>query len=289
MTGPIVVGFDPLRQDSEPLALAAVLAGLTDANVIAVAAYLHDDLRPEGLELERALREQAIDALQRATSALPEGTTLRALPATSPGRALQRVAEEADASILVVGSAHGGPFGRLLTGSVADRMLNGSPCPVAIAPRGYAPPAGGVRRIGVAFVDTAEGRAAVAEGARIAGRAGASLRAITIVPWFDHTGMEVLSQDVIDEERRHAAQLAEQAARDALGTVAAGVTVDVDVIPGGTTASIVDRSAALDLLVCGSRNYGPLRSVLVGGVSRALAHHARCPLVVVPRAGGDDQ
>jgi nucleotide-binding universal stress UspA family protein len=56
------------------------------------------------------------------------------------------------------------------------------------------------------------------------------------------------------------------------------------ILPGGTAASLVERSEQLDLLVCGSRGYGPLRSVLLGGVSRALAHHAHCPLLVVPRA-----
>jgi len=46
---------------------------------------------------------------------------------------------------------------------------------------------------------------------------------------------------------------------------------------------LVERSAGLDLLVCGSRGYGPVRTVLLGSVSHALAHHARCPLMVLPR------
>ena len=40
----------------------------------------------------------------------------------------------------------------------------------------------------------------------------------------------------------------------------------------------------LDLLICGSRGYGPVRSLLLGGVTSELAHTARCPLLVVPRA-----
>ena len=39
----------------------------------------------------------------------------------------------------------------------------------------------------------------------------------------------------------------------------------------------------VDLLVCGSRGYGPLGSVLLGGVSRRLIHRAACPVIVVPR------
>jgi nucleotide-binding universal stress UspA family protein len=50
----------------------------------------------------------------------------------------------------------------------------------------------------------------------------------------------------------------------------------------------VDELAALDdreidLLVCGSRGYGPVRRVLLGGVSSRLIRRAACPVVVVPR------
>jgi hypothetical protein len=42
-------------------------------------------------------------------------------------------------------------------------------------------------------------------------------------------------------------------------------------------------SAGLDLLITGSRGYGPLRAVVVGGVSGRLARAAACPVVVIPR------
>ena len=37
------------------------------------------------------------------------------------------------------------------------------------------------------------------------------------------------------------------------------------------------------MLVIGSRGYGPVRRVLLGGVARKLIRRAACPLVVVPR------
>ena len=46
---------------------------------------------------------------------------------------------------------------------------------------------------------------------------------------------------------------------------------------------LVERSHDLDLLVIGSRGYGPLHSVLLGGVSGRVIRDAACPVIVVPR------
>jgi nucleotide-binding universal stress UspA family protein len=39
----------------------------------------------------------------------------------------------------------------------------------------------------------------------------------------------------------------------------------------------------VDLLICGSRGYGPARSVLLGGVTRRVTAEAHCPVIVLPR------
>ena len=44
----------------------------------------------------------------------------------------------------------------------------------------------------------------------------------------------------------------------------------------------------MDLLVVGSRGYGPLRRVLLGSVSSELMHSAPCPVMVVPRTAEFD-
>ncbi|MGN6201747.1 MAG: universal stress protein, partial [Solirubrobacterales bacterium] len=43
------------------------------------------------------------------------------------------------------------------------------------------------------------------------------------------------------------------------------------------------EEAAAELLVCGSRHYGPVLRVLLGSVSTQLAHKAACAVLVVPR------
>ena len=52
-------------------------------------------------------------------------------------------------------------------------------------------------------------------------------------------------------------------------------------IPGEELAAFGDE---LDLLVVGSRGYGPLRRLVSGSTTNYLERHARCSLLVLPRA-----
>ena len=54
-------------------------------------------------------------------------------------------------------------------------------------------------------------------------------------------------------------------------------------LAGDPAQALGEHSATLDLMLAGSRGYGPLRSVLVGGVSGRLTSTAQCPLIVIAR------
>jgi Universal stress protein family len=53
-------------------------------------------------------------------------------------------------------------------------------------------------------------------------------------------------------------------------------------LTGTAAEALALASKDLDLLVCGSRGYGPARIVLLGSTSHALVRRAECPVVVVP-------
>ena len=55
------------------------------------------------------------------------------------------------------------------------------------------------------------------------------------------------------------------------------------IIENGPAGALVTMSSQVDVLVCGSRGYGPVKTVLLGSVSQVLSRHARCPLIVLPR------
>jgi hypothetical protein len=61
------------------------------------------------------------------------------------------------------------------------------------------------------------------------------------------------------------------------------VQCDIDVLYQDAADGVVAASALVDLLVMGSRAYGPVKSVMLGGVSRQVIAHADCPVLVLPR------
>ena len=55
---------------------------------------------------------------------------------------------------------------------------------------------------------------------------------------------------------------------------------------GEPVDALVGLSERADVVVCGSRGYGPFRSVLLGGVGHGLLREAHCPVVMIPRGEG---
>ena len=76
---------------------------------------------------------------------------------------------------------------------------------------------------------------------------------------------------------------AEQALDDAIAAVAATVPVERDVLFQDPADGLAAASGQLDLLIMGSRAYGPMRAVMLGGVSRRVITRAACPVLVLPR------
>jgi len=54
------------------------------------------------------------------------------------------------------------------------------------------------------------------------------------------------------------------------------------VIEGQAGRVLLDHSTDADLLVVGRRGHGTFREMLLGSISRQVAVHAKCPLVIVP-------
>lgn len=60
------------------------------------------------------------------------------------------------------------------------------------------------------------------------------------------------------------------------------VHLDSLLVEGHPAAALVEASDGARLLVVGTRGLGGFKGMLMGSVSTACAHHARCPMVIVP-------
>jgi nucleotide-binding universal stress UspA family protein len=70
---------------------------------------------------------------------------------------------------------------------------------------------------------------------------------------------------------------------DARGRIAALGGVEPRAAYGQPAEELALYSASLDLLIVGSRGYGPIGRLIHGSTSQQLAHSARCPLLVLAR------
>lgn len=199
----------------------------------------------------------------------------------SPAGILTTLAEREDFDIIVVGSPHRGAVGRVVLGSVATSLLNGAPTDVAVAPKGYAEADHeSLRDIAVGYDGGDEARVALQRAEGLAKRSSARLKLLTVVTPPVATPVMVPGayspqypsnpEKVIDEGLR------------AVDNSLAAETVRLEGDPARKLAS--ECAEGVDLLVVGSRGYGPLARVLLGSVSRKVAQDAPCPVLVVRRA-----
>jgi nucleotide-binding universal stress UspA family protein len=278
MPKPVIAALDPDRPDDAPLIAGAALARITGAPLIALAAYLHDPITNavSAGTVDEDLRDHALRALEARAGATGAGLLVRGGP--SAARVLHEAAAELDARLLVLGSTQRGPLGRVAPGSTGARLLHGASCPVAVVPGGVAAdwmP----ERVGAGFVDVEEGRGALRAAAALARAAGGALRVMTAV--------EPLPAPAVPPYGAGGHEAAMAAARRELDAAIAELGDDVhssgEVVLAPAAEALVALSDDVDLLVCGSRGYGPLRAVLTGSVSHAVVRAAHCPVMVVPR------
>ncbi len=88
-----------------------------------------------------------------------------------------------------------------------------------------------------------------------------------------------------EEISRQGAAILEEAAAHARGA-GPGVEVLTELAPEDPASALLHRTGPGDLLVVGSRGFGPVRSALAGSAGIRLASRASCPVVVVPRRAG---
>ena len=80
-------------------------------------------------------------------------------------------------------------------------------------------------------------------------------------------------------------ETAERTVADVLGAVdTSGLAQGVErhIVAGAPARALLDAADGADLVVVGSRGLGGFAGLLLGSVSQQVAHHATCPVVIIP-------
>ena len=271
----VVVGVEEDKGSRDAIAIAKKLLArdgeLTLAHVCA--GYPHVYRGVSAMD-EAPERERALALLERIREESGVPADLRVPVAHSVGRGLHELCEGIGADLLVVGSARRGLLGRVLIGDDTRAALNGAPCAIAIAPAGYVAEPATMREIGVGYDGSAESERALGLARTLALELGAKLSAFEAIT----LPSTALSTGPLPFDKTVSTLVAE--ARD---RIAAFGDVEPHAAYGHPAEELAVYSASLDLLVIGSRGYGPIGRLIHGSTSQALARTSRCPLLVLPR------
>jgi nucleotide-binding universal stress UspA family protein len=270
----VIVGVDGRPSGRDAVSLARLLAAPLERLALAHVYHLAP-VHTASIPFGEAERDGSLLLLEQERDATAVDADLLTVAASSVARGLHYLAETHAADLLMVGSCHRGFAGRVLVGNDTRASLNGSPCAVAIAPHGYAQTARSIATIGVGYDGSAESQAALALARELAAGHGATVRLLQVVqiPTLAYAGfVGVVWGDAF-----------EMMLADAQKQIDALEGVDGVAVLGLAGEELAAFGTQVDLLIVGSRGYGPARRLILGSTSEHLANHARCPLLVLPR------
>jgi nucleotide-binding universal stress UspA family protein len=274
----ILAAYEPNATDRAPIRFAAAAARFAAAPLVVASVHAPPSTRADAEAGE--LAPPSTELTRRGDLKDVRTRAVRGSTAAEITRGLQQIATEEHADLVVVGASRRGAIGRVAPGATSQRIINGSRCAVVVVPHDYELP----RRlsvVGVAYVPTTEGDRALRIGTAIARMAGAALRVITVIK-------PSLGADASAGPAKEAAEL-RRAELEAIVEAATteqddGIHAEHEILVDDPSDALLRISRNLDLLVMGSRGYGPMLGVLLGSVSRRVTTSAYCPVFVVPRA-----
>lgn len=279
----IVVGVDSSADSDRAVAWARALALRTRAPLHLVHVQ---PAPPEGVTDDWARRQWAAAGrlvLENAELDVQQadGLTLSSESIEDTELSITEALVEAsrDAAMLVLGARGHGGYAGLLTGSVSQHVTRHAVCPV-VTVRQCADPAATRVVVGVDGSDGSD------QALRLAFPFAADLDAtLTVIhawraPALHGAGAAMLPmpaaapQAIATQEQLLTEQL------DPWRAKFPEVEVVVEAIPGHAARVLADASEHAALVVVGSRGHGAFADLLLGSVSQAVLHHARCPVAV---------
>jgi nucleotide-binding universal stress UspA family protein len=286
----IIVGVDGSDPSTAALRWAAYEAGRRGADVLVVSCYR---IPMYGIAEGAAYRsnediemyKQGAQAVVAQASALladlnPQ-LVVKALTTMTPAAVAIAEAARAGDEIVIGATGHTGFMDGAL-GSVAVSVVHRSHVPVIVVPAKPVADARPTMHKIVVGLDGSPGSLAALEWAY--GQAMVSGAELTAVHgWiYPYPGARTSVSEPRTQMQLDAMEEL-KSSLESLGPRLAGGTIHVHpkLIEQSPAESLLGEAKDADLLVVGSRGRGALRSSLLGSVSRTVAQHAPCPVVIV--------
>ena len=137
----------------------------------------------------------------------------------------------------------------------------------------------------VGIDDSANAQHVLDWATREAGIQHADLTVATVVPtivsqWTGQSLHYAGGEEVVEKARQAAQEKVAKSTSDSAGAQPSSITVKA--FEGSPAQALIDASHDADLVVVGARGIGGFASLMLGSVSTQVAHHAACPIVIVP-------
>lgn len=287
-SGKLLVGVDDSPMARDALNFAALIALRTGATIALAHVVKNESPSVAGWDdYEQGQRSEAEKLFEQAVSNLAGEFQFEThvIVAKSDAQGLIELAEQLDVAAIVVGSSHRGVAGRVLIGSVGERLLHGAGRPVIVTPRGYEVQDHTLQHIAVGYDGGDESKVALAAAVEIARAANTDLKLIAASDPSAFVQMPDMAPayNPIELQQAHQQGLA-RSLDDAIAGVQSPPHVAGEVLSGSPAEVLAAAGEdGVDMVVAGSRGYGPVKVVLLGSVSAKLVRSARCPVMVVPR------
>lgn len=241
--------------------------------------------------LDPAVRGRLGAALE-GLAAPAAGTGVRVETSVREGRVVHEILERArgwPADVIVMGTHGRGGFERWVLGSVTEKVLRKSPCPVLTVPppAGELHPEGSVlfRRILCPLDFSAPSVAALGYALRLAEQSASEITIVHVLEWLveEEPGARIAGFDV-PEFRRYLEKDARERLRQLVPAEARDWCRTREEVVGGRPWREILRLAEereVELVVMGVRGRNPVDIALFGSTTHHVIRGARCPVLVV--------
>jgi nucleotide-binding universal stress UspA family protein len=293
----VVVGLSPGERVPPAVTLGSMLARSANQRLVVTAVvpepWPPNPYRPD--EEFLAYQARAADqALAEARAHVGDDLAADYVPrrARSVSSGLLGVAEENDASCIVLGSSSSGALNRVAIGGIADRILHSSGVPVAVAPRGASfRPGRRLSQVTVAFGRGDGDSDLLAQATERAIAVGARLRVacFAVEPLAPVAttlaGAAADAEDLVTDRWVAYLKPIIAATLERTSSHPSADTVDIAVGQGASWAAALTDIAWTDdeILVIGTTS-SPIGRLFLGSHAAKIVRHSPVPVMLVPRS-----